>query len=182
MKRNPSIQVLIILMVVMFFVTGPVAAATPKPTASASKPVVSAPVPAGLNKMKAVASISEAEHQAGPDDSILVITGKIDMGGADYFEAIPDLNDNNPFGQIMGTYYIPQKKSNEAAGYKIIHVILNTGASPESWKQFKEWNQFEVRPQTRINVKTKNGSSWVPWEPTAPSLPKTYTIGPMQPK
>ncbi len=174
MKKNSSIQVLIILMAAMLLITVPVTAAPPKPTAVMTGN-------SATNRIKTATGLTEAVKYGNASDSLLIISGKIDLGGADYYEATLDLVYKNVPGKPIDRYHITQKKSNEAGGYKIIVVIPGTGTSPKTWKAFTDWNQFEVTGG-KVMVKQTSNSAWAFWDPTAPSLPKTYVIGPMQPK
>jgi hypothetical protein len=175
MKINSSIQVLIILMVVMFFVSGPVAAAPPKPAAATS-----AAAPAVINQFKPVASVDEATQDVGRDDSVVVISGKIDMGGADYYGVYPQIvcdTKKNP-GEIQ-YFVIGQRKSNASAGYKLFFIFRDTNKNPQMWKYFLEFNQLTIEYGNIAIQKTKD-AKWEYWDTAAPSLPKTYSVGSVQ--
>jgi hypothetical protein len=173
MKRNSSIQVLTILMAVMFLSSGQIWAAS-----------ASAPNAKGVVDMATVASLSEAMEGVGPDDSALVISGKVSTGGADYYalsvQPLFDFSKKPADGTIMLTR-VDQMKSNKAAGYKTIMVFRDTSKNAKMWKFFQEFTQLTATGVV-IHVKRTQDAKWEQWNATAPSFPKTYPVGPVQPK
>ena len=173
MKKNSSVQVLIILMVVMFFVSGQILAAS-----------TSAPKATGVANMVPVSSEVEGMQGVGPDDSVLVISGKVFMGDTDYYgvSVAPnfDFSKKPGDGTIM-INQVMQLKSNAAAGYKTIFTFRDTGKNAKMWKFFQEFTQLTMK-DVMINFKRTKDAKWEQWDATTPSLPKTYPVGPVQPK
>jgi hypothetical protein len=173
MKRNSSIQALTILMAVMFFSSGQILAA------SASAPKVK-----GVASTITIANVQEGMEKVGPDDSALVVSGKVNMGGADYYAVSPaptmDFSTKPSDGTIW-IYMVPQLKSNEAAGYKAIYRFGDTGKNAKMWKYFRDFTQLTMTGVI-MNVRKTESAKWEQWDITSPSLPKTYPVSPVQPK
>ena len=174
MKRNSSIQVLTILMAVMFLSSGQILAAS-----------TSAPKATGVANMVAVSSVVEGMQDVGPDDSVLVISGKVNMGDAAYYAIVVYpycfFNKNGPSDGTIIQKPVMQLKSNETAGYKVILVFKNTSKNAKMWKFFQEFSELTMK-EMMMNVKRTKEDAWKPILTYTPSLPKTYPVGPVQPK
>jgi len=187
MKTNASIHILAILMVAVFFITGPVVAAPPKPATQAA-----------TIKAKTVTSEPDVMQKVGPNDSVVILSGKIDMMGADYYMVVPQVNYYEYKGNVplepmdschqwpIDYYLVPQMKAVESSGYKYIFVYRNTKGNEECWKRFIEFTAVKIRLMSeRVMVfKTEDDNNPAVWPITSYSSVngKFFTPGPVQPK
>ena len=125
-----------------------------------------------------------------PKDSLIVISGKVNMGGADYFSAYPKFRAGSLYGAMKACkkeYLMrPQYKATENEGYTLFVVIKDTAADPDCWYQFRNLGTVDLSCD-QVMVKTAEKSETVAWtNPTAVYVNnydlRTFDLGPVIPK
>ncbi len=147
-------------------------------------------------KVKAMsfADAGSINQKVGPNDSVIIISGRVDMGSADYYEAMPYIEANFYKGnqlfdvsacKSIEHYDVAQKKSAEAAGYKKIYVFRDTGVNQQCWKVFNEITKVAMTPSPLVQyimVKKTADSKLDAWVMKPKAADALYPLGPVQPK
>lgn len=100
------------------------------------------------------------------EDSVIVIGGKVDMGGKDYFSVYPIFRGGSLIGALRACkkkYMMrPQFKAAEAEGYMMFVVIKDTATDTDCWNQFRYLDTVDLSCD-RIMVKTTENAEPVAW-------------------
>lgn len=125
-----------------------------------------------------------------PRDSVIVINGKVNMGGADYFSAYPRFRAGSLYGAMKACkkeYLMrPQYKAAENEGYTLFVVIKDTAADPDCWNQFRNLGTVDLSCD-QIMVKTGEKGEAAAWNnPDSVYVNnydlRTFDLGPVRPR
>jgi hypothetical protein len=123
-------------------------------------------------------------------DSVIVIRGKVNMRGRDYFLAYPVFQRGSldEEMQACGKEYVmrPQYKAAAQEGFTMFVIVKDTGADPNCWRQFRNMENLRLSCD-RIMVKTSNEEEAVAWDNPDSSYDnsydlRTFALGPVNPK
>ena len=125
-----------------------------------------------------------------PDDSVIVINGKVDLKGRDYFSAYPKFRGGTLFDGMKACrkeYRMkPQYKAREGEGYTMFVLIKQTAANPDCWSQLRNLRTIDVSCD-RIMVKPSEKDEPVAWDNPDSSYTNSYDlrslgVGPVLPR
>jgi hypothetical protein len=151
-----------------------------RPPPAGIEPVIVAP---DRTSKDLLASISR-------NDSVLVVSGKVNLEGRDYFYAYPKFRGGSLYGamQACKKEYLmrPQYKATESEGYTMLVVLKDTGSNPECWAQFRNLGRVDLSCD-RIQVKITEKDEPVAWDNPASSYANSYdlrslNLGPVAPR
>lgn len=124
------------------------------------------------------------------DDSVIIINGKVDLKGKNYFSAYPKFRGGTVFDGMKACrkeYRMkPQYKAREGEGYTMFVVIKETAKNPDCWSQLRNLKTVDLSCD-RIMVKTSEKDEPVAWENPDSSYTNSYDlrtldIGPVLPR
>ncbi|HJX73683.1 MAG TPA: hypothetical protein VJ307_05955 [Candidatus Deferrimicrobiaceae bacterium] len=124
------------------------------------------------------------------NDSVLVISGKVNLGGRDYFYAYPKFRAGSLYGAMKACrkeYLMrPQYKATESVGYTMLVVLKDTGTNPDCWAQFRNLGGVDVSCD-QILVKITEKDEPVAWDNPDSSYSNSYdlrslNLGPVAPR
>jgi hypothetical protein len=124
------------------------------------------------------------------NDSVLVVSGKVNLGGRDYFYAYPKFRAGSLYGVMKACQkeYLmrPQYKATESEGYTMLVIVKDTGSNPECWAQFKNLGGVDLSCD-QIQVKITEKGEPVAWDNPASSYANSYdlrslNLGPVAPR
>jgi hypothetical protein len=153
---------------------------TDRPPPAGIEPVIVAP---DRTSNDLLASISR-------NDSVLVISGKVNLGGRDYFYAYPKFRAGSLYGAMKACrkeYLMrPQYKATESEGYTMLVVLKDTGTSPDCWAQFRNLSGVDLSCD-QIQVKITEKDEPVAWDNPDSSYSNSYdlrslNLGPVAPR
>jgi hypothetical protein len=147
---------------------------------------------AKIGKVKLITHVTPiSQHQAGPQDSVLIIKGKIDMGTTDYYSVEPVFVnewiyiDGEPvpsMGFFNSAALVPQFKSSASAGWTIYLYVI-TGLSPSYWEVFQTMGIVTLKSSGSVKVKYhKYGTPETISVTPGQGVKTSKIIGPMQSK
>lgn len=91
-------------------------------------------------------------------DSVIVISGNLDLGGREYFSAYPIFRAGSLYGVMTACKkeYVmrAQYKDTEAEGYTMFMIVKNTATEADCWDQFRNLGTVDLSCD-QIMVKTK---------------------------
>lgn len=112
-------------------------------------------------------------------DSVIVISGKVDMGGREYFSAYPVFRGGSLYGVMKACKkeYVmkPQYKKTEKEGYAMFVVVRDTATEPECWNQFRNLGAVDLSCD-QIMVKTSENGDPVAWNNPDSSYANSYDL------
>jgi hypothetical protein len=123
-------------------------------------------------------------------DSVIVIHGKLNMGGDTYFSAYPIFRAGSLYGAMKSCkkeYVVkPQYKTTQREGYTMFVIIKDTATEADCWDQFRNLETVDLSCD-QIMVKTAEQSDPVFWNNPASSYTNSYDLrrfqlGPITPK
>ena len=123
-------------------------------------------------------------------DSVIVINGKLDLGGREYVFAYPVFRAGSLYGVMKACkkeYLMkPQYKATEKEGYSMFVVVRDTATEPDCWDQFRTLGAVDLSCD-QIMVKTSDRSDPVAWINPDSSYANSYdlrrfTLDPVTPK
>lgn len=124
------------------------------------------------------------------EDSVIVIGGKVNMGGKNYFSVYPKFRGGSLYEAMRACkkeYMMkPQFRAAESEGYVMIAVIKDTATDPDCWNQFRNLDAVDLSCD-RIMVKTTENAEPVAWDNPDSSYAnsydlRTFPLGPVIPK
>jgi hypothetical protein len=124
------------------------------------------------------------------NDSVLVISGKVNMGGGDYFFAYPKFRAGSLYGAMKACrkeYLMrPQYKATEPEGYTMFVILKDTGTNPDCWAQFRNLGGVDLSCD-QILVKITPKDEPVAWDNPDSSYSNSYDLrtlilGPVAPR
>lgn len=124
------------------------------------------------------------------DDSVVIVNGKVDLKGRDYFSAYPKFRGGTLFDGMKACrkeYRMrPQYKAREGEGYTMFVVIKETAKSPDCWRQLQNLKTVDMSCD-RIIVKPSEKDEPVAWNNPDSSYTNSYDlrtldIGPLLPR
>lgn len=140
-----------------------------RPPPAGIEPVIVAP---NLTMDGVLATIS-------PKDSVIVISGKVDMGGREYYSAYPKFRGGSLYGAMTACkreYLMkPQYRSTEKEGYAMFVVVKETASDPDCWNQFRNLDTVDLSCD-QIMVKTRQADAPVVWDNPASSYANSYDL------
>ncbi len=119
-----------------------------------------------------------------PDaDSVIVVSGKVDLGGRDYYSAYPQFRGGSLFDGLKACgkeYWMrPQYRSSEQQGYSFFVVVKDTAKNPECWAQFRNLSVADVGCD-RVMVKRSAKAAPVAWDNPASTYENSYDMRPLR--
>jgi hypothetical protein len=112
-------------------------------------------------------------------DSVIVIRGKVNMGGSDYFFAYPVFRAGSLYGAMKACkkeYMMrPQYKAAEREGYTMLVIIKDTATEADCWDQFRNLETVDLSCD-QIMVKTAEQSDPVLWNNPNSSYANSYDL------
>jgi hypothetical protein len=151
-----------------------------RPPPAGIEPVIVAP---DRTSKDLLASISR-------NDSVLIISGKVNLGGRDYFYAYPKFRAGSLYGAMKACrkeYLMrPQYKATESEGYTMLVVLKDTGTNPDCWAQFRKLAGVDLSCD-QIQVKITEKGEPVAWDNPDSSYSNSYdlrslNLGPVAPR
>ena len=118
----------------------------------------------------------------GPNDSVIVINGYIDMGKFDYYKVVPSIDlaccaSFSPHGGSGGcTFdqaYQPQYKKSENEGFKIFIIFKNTASNKSCFNFFVNQKHLNL---TIFPIVFKDPGNWQSWQ----AVKQTHYINPVK--
>jgi hypothetical protein len=125
-----------------------------------------------------------------PNDSVIIINGKVDLRGKSYFSAYPKFRGGSLFDGMkacrMEYRMRPQYKAREGEGYTMFVVVKETATNPDCWSQLRNLKTVELSCD-RIMVKPSEKDEPVAWDNPDSSYTNSYDlrtldIGPVLPR
>ncbi len=114
-----------------------------------------------------------------PKDSVIVIGGKVNMGGREYYSAYPLFRGGSLYGAMKAcrTEYRmkPQYRSREKEGYAMFVIVKDTASDPDCWNQFRNLDVVDLSCD-KIMVRTKETDDPVAWNNPASSYTNSYDL------
>ena len=123
-------------------------------------------------------------------DSVIVVGGKLDMGGRDYFSAYPVLRaatlDEELNACRKELVMRPQYNVSSREGFTLFVIVRDTGVDPKCWGQFRNLKTVSLSCD-RIMVRPSEEEEPVAWDNPDSSYAnsfdlRTFVLGPVQPK
>lgn len=123
-------------------------------------------------------------------DSVIVVSGRVDLGGRDYYSAYPQFRGGSLFDGLKACqkeYWMrPQYRSREREGYTFFVVVKNTATNAGCWAQFRNLTAAAVGCD-RVLVKRSAKGAPVAWDNPASRYENSYDmrtleLGPVMPK
>ena len=112
-------------------------------------------------------------------DSVIVIRGKVNMGGSDYFSAYPVFRAGSLYGAMKACkkefMMRPQYKATEREGYTMLVIIKDTATEADCWDQFRNLETVDLSCD-QIMVKTTEQSDPVHWNNPDSSYANSYDL------
>lgn len=112
-------------------------------------------------------------------DSVIVISGKVDMGGRAYFSAYPIFRAGSLYGVMKACKkeYVmkPQYKATEKEGYTMFVIVRDTATEPDCWDQFRNLGTVDLSCD-QIMVKNSERSDPVAWNNPDSSYVNSYDL------
>ena len=150
------------------------------------------PPPAGIEPVIVGADRTSNDllAQISRNDSVLVISGKVNLGGRDYFHAYPKFRAGSLYGAMKACrkeyLMMPQYKATESEGYTMLVVLKDTGTNPDCWAQFRSLSGVDVSCD-QIMVKITEKDEPVAWDNPDSSYSNSYdlrslNLGPVAPR
>ena len=125
-----------------------------------------------------------------PNDSVIIINGKVDLRGKDYFSAYPQIRGGSLFDGMKACrkeYRMrPQYKAREGEGYTMFVIVKETATNPDCWNQLRNLNTVNLSCD-RIMVKPSEKDEAVAWDNPDSSYTNSYdlrtlNVGPVLPR
>lgn len=125
-----------------------------------------------------------------PNDSVIIINGKVDLRGEGYFFAYPKFRGGSAFDGMEACrkeYHIrPQYKGREGQGYTMFVVLKETATNADCWSQLRNLEKVELSCD-RIMVKASAKDEPVAWDNPDSSYANSYdlrtlNVGPVLPR
>jgi len=114
-----------------------------------------------------------------PKDSVIVIHGKLNMGGRDYFSAYPIFRAGSLYGAMKACkkeYVVrPQYKATEREGYTMFVIVKDTATEADCWDQFRDLETVDLSCD-QIMVKTAEQAAPVAWYNPDSSYANSYDL------
>ncbi len=115
-----------------------------------------------------------------PDkDSVIVISGKLDLGGREYFSAYPIFRAGSLYGVMKACKkeYVmrPQYRATEAEGYTMFVIIKDTATEAECWDQFRNLGTVDLSCD-QIMVKATEQGDPDAWNNPDSSYANSYDL------
>jgi hypothetical protein len=139
------------------------------------------PPPAGIEP-EIVArnlTVDEILSKIPEEDSVIVIGGKVDMGGKGYFSVYPKFRGGSLYGAMRACkkeYMMrPQFQAAEEEGYTMFVVIKDTATDPDCWNQFRNLDTVDLSCD-RIMVKIIEPAEPVAWDNPDSSYTNSYDL------
>ena len=112
-------------------------------------------------------------------DSVIVIHGKLNMGGGNYFSAYPVFRAGSLYGAMKACKkeYVmrPQYKSTQREGYTMFVIIKDTATEADCWDQFRNLETVDLSCD-QIMVKTAAQGDPVAWNNPDSSYANSYDL------
>lgn len=112
-------------------------------------------------------------------DSVIVIHGKVDMGGREYFSAYPIFRAGSLYGAMKACkkeYAMrPQFKATEREGYTMFVIVRDTETDADCWDQFRNLETVDLSCD-QIMVKTAEQGDPVLWNNPDSSYANSYDL------
>ncbi|NNG47962.1 MAG: hypothetical protein HKM86_12735 [Deltaproteobacteria bacterium] len=112
-------------------------------------------------------------------DSVIVIHGKLNLGGRDYFSAYPIFRAGSLYGTMKACkkefVMRPQYKAAQREGYTMFVIIKDTATEADCWDQFRNLGAVDLSCD-QIMVKTAEQSDPVVWNNPDSSYANSYDL------
>lgn len=125
-----------------------------------------------------------------PKDSVVVIRGKVNMGGRNYFSVYPIFRAGSLYGAMKACekdfLMKPQYQAAEREGYTMIVVVKDTATKPDCWSEYRNLETVYLSCD-RLMVKTAEQGESVVWDNPDSSYAnsydlRTFDLGPVTPR
>ena len=132
------------------------------------------PPPAGIDPVIVAPNLTTDGVLAtiSPKDSVIVVSGKVDMGGREYYSAYPKFRGGSLYGAMRTCkqeYLMkPQYRITEQEGYAMFVVVKDTASDPDCWNQFRNLDTVDLSCD-QIMVQTRQTDAPVVWDNPASS-------------
>jgi hypothetical protein len=139
------------------------------------------PPPAGIEPEIVVRNLTVGAILAKipREDSVIVIGGKVDMGGKNYFSVYPKFRGGSLYGAMRACkkeYMMrPQFQAAESKGYTMIVVLKDTATDQDCWNQFRNLDTVDLSCD-RIMVKATENAEFVAWDNPDSSYANSYDL------
>jgi hypothetical protein len=114
-----------------------------------------------------------------PKDSVIVIRGKVNMGGRNYFSVYPVFRAGSLYGAMKSCekdfLMKPQYQAAEREGYTMIVVVKDTATNPDCWSDFRNLKTVDLSCD-QLMVKTAEQSEPVTWVNPDSSYANSYDL------
>jgi len=112
-------------------------------------------------------------------DSVIVIRGRVNMGGREYFSAYPVLQSGSldeTMKACRKEYVMkPQYKSTDLEGYTMFVIVKDTGSDPDCWREFRDLETIGLSCDRIMVRATKEGDA-VAWDNPDSSYANSYGL------
>ncbi len=150
------------------------------------------PPPAGIEPaiVAAERTADEILSTIPPKDSVIVIRGKVDTGGRNYFAAYPVFRAGSLYGAMKSCrkdfLMKPQYQGSEQEGYTMIVIVKDTAADPVCWSEFRNLETVDLSCD-QLMVKTARQAEYSAWTNPDSSYAnsydlRTFNLGPVTPR
>lgn len=123
-------------------------------------------------------------------DSVIVIRGKVNMGGRNYFSVYPIFRAGSLYGAMKTCekdfLMKPQNQAAEQEGYTLVVVVKDTATNPDCWSEYRNLKTVDLSCD-QLMVKTTERSEPVTWVNPDSSYAnsfdlRTFDLGPINPR
>ncbi|MDH3236964.1 MAG: hypothetical protein OEM47_00320 [Deltaproteobacteria bacterium] len=114
-----------------------------------------------------------------PKDSVIVIRGKVNMGGRNYFSVYPIFRAGSLYGAMKACrkdfLMKPQYQAAEQEGYTMIVVVKDTATNPVCWNEYRYLETVDLSCD-QLMVKTAEQGESVAWDNPDSSYANSYDL------
>ncbi|MGA6993382.1 MAG: hypothetical protein WBX50_05730 [Candidatus Deferrimicrobiaceae bacterium] len=114
-----------------------------------------------------------------PNDSVIVIHGRVNMGGRNYFSVYPIFRAGSLYGAMKACrkdfLMKPQYQAAEQEGYTMIVVVKDTATNPVCWSEYRYLETVDLSCD-QLMVKTAEQGESVAWDNPDSSYANSYDL------
>ena len=114
-----------------------------------------------------------------PKDSVIVIRGKVHMGGRNYFSVYPIFRAGTLFGAMKTCekdfLMKPQYQAAEQEGYTLVVVVKDTATNPDCWSEYRNLQTVDLSCD-QLMVKISEQGDPVTWANPDSSYTNSYDL------
>jgi hypothetical protein len=113
------------------------------------------------------------------EDSVIIIGGKVNMGGKEYYSVYPKFRGGSLYGALRACkkkYMMrPQFKAAESEGYNMFVIVKDTATDPDCWNQFRYLETVDLSCD-RLMVKTTENAEPAAWDNPDSTYANSYDL------